>query len=80
MEADNIIVRKADTKDKRKALVFLTEKGLEMRKVVREVVIEFNEKLYGHIPANEIKSFFKTMYKVDQLVSELLDNQTITTS
>ncbi len=77
MEKEGIIIRKTDKKDKRKVLVFLTEKGIKMRKVVREVVFEFNKKLYDNIPKAEIKSFFNTMQKVDQTITELLDNQIV---
>lgn len=75
MEDEGVIVRRNDKTDKRKALVFLTEKGVEMRKEVRHVVFEFNKKLYEHIPKDEVKSFFNTMQKVDHVVSELLENQ-----
>lgn len=74
MEEEGIIVRKNDESDKRKALVFLTEKGVAMRKEARAVVLDFNKKLYESIPAEEVKNFFNTMVKVDTVVSELLEN------
>ena len=74
MEDDGIIIRKNDANDKRKALVFLTEKGVSMRKEARAVVLDFNKKLYDSIPAEEVKNFFNTMAKVDHVVSELLEN------
>ncbi len=74
MEADGIIIRKNDSVDKRKALVFLTKKGISMRKEAREVVLDFNRKLYESIPKEEVKVFFNTMIKVDHVVSELLEN------
>ncbi|MFK8045112.1 MAG: MarR family winged helix-turn-helix transcriptional regulator [Crocinitomicaceae bacterium] len=74
MEAEGIIVRKNSKSDKRKALVFLTNKGISMRKQAKAVVIEFNKKLYNAIPEEEVKNFFNTMVKVDSVVTELLDN------
>ncbi len=75
MENDGVIVRKTDEIDRRKSLVFLTDKGIEMRRQVRSVVLDFNQKLYDHIPKEEIRAFFDTMQKVNELVSQLLDNQ-----
>lgn len=74
MEDDAIIVRKNDTVDKRKSLVFLTPKGLEMRNEAREVVLDFNKKLYSKIPPEEVRAFFDTMVKVDAVISGLLEN------
>jgi DNA-binding MarR family transcriptional regulator len=74
MEEEGIIIRKNDASDKRKALVFLTDKGLSMRKQAREVVLDFNKKLYESIPAKEVRNFFDTMAKVDNVVTELLEN------
>jgi len=74
MEADGIIIRKNSEADKRKALVFLTDKGISMRKQARAVVLDFNKKLYESISEEEVKNFFNTMAKVDSVVSELLEN------
>ncbi len=74
MEAEGIIIRRDDKEDKRKSLVFLTDKGVSMRKQAREVVLDFNKKLYDKIPPEEIRNFFDTMMKVDSVVSELLEN------
>ncbi|MFK8039070.1 MAG: MarR family winged helix-turn-helix transcriptional regulator [Crocinitomicaceae bacterium] len=73
MEAEGIIIRKEDKEDKRKSLVFLTPKGVGMRKHAKGVVLEFNRKLYDKIPADEVRNFFDTMVKVDTIVSELLE-------
>jgi len=75
MEEDGIITRKPDKTDKRKSMVFLTSKGVEMRKEVRDVVFDFNKKIYDRISSEELKSFFNTMNNVDEIVSELLESQ-----
>ena len=80
MEADGIIERRPDPTDKRKALVFLTEKGVDMRREVRKVVFDFNQQLYDRISEEEVKSFFTTMNKVDEIVSELLTFQNETSN
>lgn len=74
MESRGLIYRKADKLDKRKVLIFLTEDGVKQRKVARDVVLEFNEKLYDRIPKGKLKVFFEVMDKIDLTVEEELRN------
>ena len=46
MEEAGLIYREASDDDKRKSLVFLTEDGVEKRKIARDVVLNFNQELY----------------------------------
>jgi DNA-binding MarR family transcriptional regulator len=75
MEETGLIVRRSDLIDKRKSLVFLTDDGIEKRKIAKEVVVGFNNKLYKSIPKNKVKSFFETMGKIDIILTELLEEQ-----
>jgi len=75
MEDKGLIIRQPDKIDKRKSLVFLTDEGVEKRKVAREVVLSFNQKLYESIPKSKIASFFEVSYKIDELLNELLDEK-----
>ena len=75
MEEAGLIVRRPDALDKRKSLVFLTDEGIEKRKIAKEVVVNFNKKLYKSIPAGKVKSFFETMNKIDNILTELLEEQ-----
>jgi DNA-binding MarR family transcriptional regulator len=75
MEDFGLIERKADTIDKRKSLVFLTEMGYDKRKIARGVVVDFNKKLYKSIPKTKVKSFFETMSKIDNILTDLLEEQ-----
>lgn len=75
MEDKGLIYRKADKVDKRKSLVFLTEEGIAKRKIARQVVLDFNERLYNSIPKNKVTAFFEVMVKVDELLNELLDEK-----
>lgn len=75
MEETGLIIRKPDALDKRKSLVFLTEEGIEKRKIAKEVVVNFNKKLYKSIPKAKVKSFFETMGKIDIILTELLEEQ-----
>jgi MarR family transcriptional regulator, organic hydroperoxide resistance regulator len=72
MEDKGLIYREPDKVDKRKSLVFLTPEGIEKRKIAREVVLEFNQKLYDRIPKAKIAAFFEVSYKIDELLIELL--------
>lgn len=68
METKGFIYRKVDDEDKRKVLIFLTEKGVEMRRDVKKVVKEFNERLLQSIPKSKLKVFFEVMEKIDDSV------------
>lgn len=72
MEDDGLIRRQIDKADKRKVLIFLTEKGLEKRKVSKAVVLDFNEKLISRIPKSKVKAYFEVMEKIDQIADEEL--------
>ena len=45
MESSGLIERKEFTGDKRKVNIFLTTKGVEKRKLVRNFLLEFNQKI-----------------------------------
>jgi DNA-binding MarR family transcriptional regulator len=73
MEDEGLIYRQIDAVDKRKVLIFLTEKGLEKRKISKKVVLDFNNKLLGKIPKNKLKTYFEVMVKIDQIADEELE-------
>ena len=58
MEDQGLIFRKADEADKRKVLIFLTDMGIEKRKIARQVVLDFNEKIISSVPKGKLKTFF----------------------
>jgi DNA-binding MarR family transcriptional regulator len=72
MENDGLIYRKIDAVDKRKVLIFLTEKGLEKRKMSKEVVLDFNAKLVKKIPKTKLKTYLEVMSLIDQAAEEEL--------
>ncbi len=77
MEENNLIFRRPDKIDKRKSLVFLTDEGVEKRKMARDVVLKFNEKLYSSLPKSKVKAFFEVMDKLDDVLTELLEEQKV---
>lgn len=73
MESAGLIYREPDKIDKRKSLVFLTKEGIVKRAVAKKVVLEFNEALYKKLPKTKVKAFFEVMTKVDEHLTELLE-------
>jgi DNA-binding MarR family transcriptional regulator len=72
MEERGLIFRQEDDMDKRKVLIFLTEEGIAKRKMVKNVVVGFNERIFNKIPKSKMKTFFEVVEKVDQLIEEEL--------
>jgi DNA-binding MarR family transcriptional regulator len=69
MEDDGMICRKGDVSDKRLVRICLTKKGIEKRKMAREVVKDFNSKLLEVISPKEF-DIFKTVISKVQNVTE----------
>ncbi len=59
MEDDGLIHRVKDKEDKRVVHIHLTEKGVDMRKKVRQVVLDFNKKIQQSITPEELAVFAK---------------------
>ncbi len=72
MEKKGYIYREVDKSDKRKVLIFLTPEGIELRKRVKEVVVDFNEKLLQTIPEHKLAVFFEIMNLIDEHVEDEL--------
>lgn len=77
MEERGLIRREEDLVDKRKVLIFLTTEGVEMRKMVRNFVVGFNERIYAKIPKAKLQAFFEVAAQVDELIEEELKNNKI---
>ena len=72
MEERGLIYRQEAADDKRKVLIFLTEEGVENRRMVKNFILGFNEKIFNKIPKNKLKIFFEVAEKVDQLIEDEL--------
>ncbi len=75
MEDKGLIYRKQDDFDKRKSLVYLTDEGVESRRVARNVVLKFNEQLYKQLPKTKVRAFFDVMERLDGILNGLLEEQ-----
>lgn len=74
MEEKGLIKRVADKHDKRKVLVFLTEEGLEKRRMARDVVVGFHESVMDSIPKGKLATFFEVAERLDTLLDKELNN------
>jgi DNA-binding MarR family transcriptional regulator len=72
MEDKKLIRRQEDKIDKRKVFIFLTAEGLEYRRLVRQSILEFNEKILDKIPQNKLDIYHEVLNQMDQLVEEEL--------
>ena len=74
MEEKGLICRANDVTDKRKVLIFLTKEGIEKRKIAKEVVFDFNEKLVSNIPKTKLKTFYEVAERLDKTLDHELNN------
>ena len=79
LEGRGLIERKPDEKDKRKVNICLTKEGHNSRKISRDTVICFNEKLQGQLSKKEVEQFFRTMTKINNILDteEIFENEEI---
>lgn len=74
MEDKGLIRRESDAKDKRKVLIFLTQKGIDQRRIAKHVVLDFNERLMSSIPKGKLKTFFEVAERLDATIDIELNN------
>ena len=69
LEKSGYISRKPDPKDKRKSIIHLTKSGLEGREVAKEIVLDFNNKVFSHFDKSEMDTFFKILKKINHIIN-----------
>lgn len=74
MEEKGLIRRQADLQDKRKVLIFLTQEGIDKRRIAKHVVLDFNERLVSNIPKGKLKTFFEVAERLDTTIDIELNN------
>lgn len=74
MEERGLIYRQEVDHDKRKVLIFLTTEGIEKRKMVKNFVLGFNDRILEKIPKSKMKTFFEVIEKVDLMIEEDFKN------
>ena len=69
LEESGYITRKPDPKDKRKSIIHLTKSGLDGREVAKEIVLDFNNKVFSHFDKSEMDTFFKILKKINHIIN-----------
>lgn len=72
MEESGLIYRKAAKDDKRKVLIFLTDEGVEKRRIARQVILDFNEHVISAVPKGKLKTFFEVAERLDTAIDKEL--------
>lgn len=72
MEDDGLIKREVDAIDKRKVLIHLTEKGVEKRRIARDVVLDFDDRMREKIPKTKLKAYFEVMRLMEDFIDKEL--------
>ena len=67
MEDQGLIYKNVDENDKRIMKIFLTDYGIEKRKLVKEILINFNQKLFKIITKKELEIFYKVIVAINDL-------------
>ncbi len=72
MERKGLIIRKKDKKDKRISRVFLTEAGVEKRRIIKKFVLDFNKKIVEKLGEEKLKIFHEAF----DIINKELNAQT----
>jgi len=67
MEEKGLVYREKDEEDRRVVKLFLTAKGLELKKISKKMVVDYNQAIYDEIGFEEMENFLKTMTKIRKL-------------
>src|SRR5690606_7153888 len=70
LEERGLIARKPNPDDGRSILIVLTEEGLKMRNVSKEVVLKFNEAINERISTEEMQVFLNVIEKINAITSD----------
>ena len=72
MENQGLIYRKTEKNDKRRVLIFLTELGVEKKKMAMKVVGRFNEVMKEALPNGGLQTFFEMAERMDKTIDKEL--------
>ena len=70
LEDLGVIERKPDPIDKRKSIIHITEAGLKSREIAKNVVLEFNNKVFSKCNDEELSGFFNVLKKINKVIAE----------
>ncbi|MFV0304249.1 MAG: MarR family winged helix-turn-helix transcriptional regulator [Moheibacter sp.] len=70
LEERGLVTRKPNPDDGRSVLILLTEDGLQMRNVSKEVVLSFYGAIQERISPEEMNVFFSVLQKINTIASD----------
>ena len=70
LEDNKLIYRKKDKKDKRMVRIFLTDEGVEKRRIAKKVVSGFQELIAEEIPQSKLSMFFEVMGSINCVIDK----------
>ena len=68
LEEEKLIKRKNDVNDKRKSIIYLTNKGVKWRKIAKHKVLEFNQEIKEKINKKEMNTFFNVIEEINNII------------
>ena len=74
MEKQELIFRKANEDDRRVTKIFLTTKGVLLRKEIKKMVIDFNKRVLANISEEEHQAYHKVSETIKKEIEEELNN------
>lgn len=72
MEDKGVVSREKNPEDGRSVLIKLTKRGLKLRKLSKDSVYQFNNKVKEYITTEELESFFKVTKTINKLIADKL--------
>jgi DNA-binding MarR family transcriptional regulator len=75
MESSGLIERKEFAGDKRKVNILLTNKGVLKRKLVKNFLLEFNDKIASKFKDRDLQGFMNVMNAIDQAIEEVEEEE-----
>jgi DNA-binding MarR family transcriptional regulator len=70
LEDDLLIYREKDKTDGRMVRVFLTEKGIQKRKIAKKVVQGFYDLIVEEIPQSKLSMFYEVLDAVNETINK----------
>lgn len=70
LEEKKLIQRVPDKKDKRRCKISLTIKGKKQKELAKAIVVNFNLEVEKKLGKEKIKTFYKTIDKITEVVEE----------
>lgn len=72
MEEEGLIYRSADSTDKRRVIIRLTQEGKVRREIIKNVIKGFYRQIESKVSEDELNTFFKVIKEVNHAIDDNL--------